>query len=241
MIEKRFSYAFPFLLLTVLLSACTDLPKHTSPLSELVAQSAEPPLADYVIGVGDEVEIKFIYTTELNDRVTVRPDGKISLSMVQDIKAAGLTPKQLARLLRQRLADKVKHPELVIILRGMASQRAFVGGEVAKAGSVQLAGNETLIQALNMAGWVTPDASTSRIVLLRRYADDDQRLYIIDYEKLASGENLAMNVRVKAGDVILVPPSDITAVGRWVDKYLRKSVPFTTTAGAYYSVNPSSR
>lgn len=228
-------------LIATLLTACTELPPNLSPVAELFVQTNPDQSPDYIIGLGDEIEIKFFATPELNDRVIVRPDGKISLAMVQDIKAAGLTPKQLARMLRNRLADKVKQPELVVILRGLASQRAFVGGEVAKAGAVQLAGTENLLQVLNMAGWMTPDATNQHIVLLRHYSDTDQRLYVLDYEKMATGENLALNVPIKAGDVILVPPSDITSLDRWIDKNIRKVIPFSTTAGAYYNVNPISK
>jgi protein involved in polysaccharide export with SLBB domain len=190
----------------------------------------------YRIGAGDEIEVKFFFAPELNDRMTVRPDGKVSIMFAQDIQAAGLTADELASDIRAVLAPHVKQLDLVVIVRSFASQRAFVGGEVSKPGPVTLSGAETLLQVLATAGWITP-AGDKKIVVVRRDASGAEKIYPVNVGELENGVNMAQNITVQSGDMILVPPSDAVSVDRWVDQNIRQALPFTMGLGASYNIN----
>ena len=209
-------------------------PKVTKPApvqSILPPANALPPIVQpgpYKIGVGDEIEIKFFFTPELNDRLTVRPDGKISVMFEQDLQAAGYTTDELASLIRSKLATHVKQLDLVVVVRSFASQKVYVGGEVTKPGSILLTAREDLLQVMNDAGWISPAASRDEVFLVRRGIDGKDAIYPINLRKILTGEDMSQNVVLQAGDIVLVPPSDITQADRWVDQNIRQMIPTAT-------------
>lgn len=204
--------------------------------SQASEQGKQDTAQPYKIGVGDEVEVKFYFAPELNDKMQVRPDGKISIMFAQDVQAANQSPEQLAQNIKKALAPHVKQLDLVVIVRNFGSQRVFVGGEVFKPGPVQIPQAETMLQVLTEAGWITPFAGPEKIILVRRGSDRKEKLYPIDVNKLLTGEDMSQNVMVQPGDFILVPPSDAVATNRWIDQNIRQMLPFNTTAGAYYNL-----
>jgi len=212
------------------------LPINYAPLSEIERPSPEAEKTSYLIGSGDELEIKFFFTPELNERVVVRPDGKISLMFAQNIQAEGLTADELAANIRVLCAPHIKQLDLVVIVRGFASQKAFVGGEVAKPGSVLLSGNETVLQVLSDAGWMTPAAKSQKVVIVRRDAGAE-KVYLVNVSEIERGVNMSQNVAVRSGDLILVPPSDAVSADRWVDQYIRQVLPFIPSVGVSYNIN----
>lgn len=224
------------LVLGGLLTACASAPVQTAPLEELKAE-APAPTTPYRIGIGDEVEIKFLFAPDLNDRLTVRPDGKISVMLAQDVQAAGLTTEELAANLKKKLAKQVKQLDMVVVVREFGSQRVFVGGEVNRPGPVQLVGRETLLQILNQVGWLTPEAGGDKVVVVRRAADGRENIYPVDLKRLAKGDAMEQNIVLQAGDIVLVPPSDAVEAGRWIDQNIRKILPFSTGASVVYGIN----
>lgn len=221
----------------VLLGGCADA-THYTPLAAI--ETAPPPVqappSAYRIGAGDELEIKFFFAPELNERMTVRPDGKISMMFAQDIQAAGLTTDELAENIRTVLAPHVKQLDLVVIVRSFASQKAYVGGEVAKPGLVSLTGDESLLQVLATAGWETP-AGGRTAVIVRRDARGAEKAYPVNVAQLESGADMKQDIRIQPGDIVLVPPSDAVVSDRWVDQNIRQLLPFTPSAGVSYNFN----
>jgi len=209
------------------LVACGPVVTHKSPLEELKAAPVNTP---YRIGAGDTLAIKFFFSPELNETMQVRPDGKISLTFIPEIQAAGITPQELGKNIRTALRHRVKQADVAVIVREAASHKVFVGGEVAKPGTVALMGGETIMQVLNAAGWITPTARRKEIALVRTDAAGKQSTYAINLNKIIKGEDMAQNVVLQAGDVILVPPSDITAFDRWVDQHIRLATPIPVNA-----------
>lgn len=206
----------------------SDAPFDPNAIEDTHQLPPVPPPMDanhYRIGVGDELEIKFYFAPDLNATQQVRPDGRISLMFASDVKAAGLTPPQLAKRIRQTLRKTVKQPELVVVVRNAASQKVFVSGEVLRAGAIALQGRETLLQVLSMAGGMSPTARMDEIALVRTDRGGKQRVYALDLTKAMSGEDTAQNVVLQAGDVVLVPPSDATSFDRWVDQHIRLATP----------------
>jgi polysaccharide export outer membrane protein len=240
--KKIIALAVGGLCLVSTLDGCAQTPRNYAPLATIKSDPPPPqaPKIAYRIGSGDELEVKFFFAPELNDRMIVRPDGKISIMFAQDIQAAGLTADELAGDIRAVLAPHVKQLDLVVIVRGFASQRAFVGGEVTKPGPVPLTGNETLLQVLSAAGWVTP-YSDKKIVLVRRDASGAEKIYPVNVAELENGLNMSQNVIVQSGDMILAPPADIVSADRWIDQNIRQLLPFTMGVGASYNINSNPR
>ncbi len=222
------------------LSACAQPLVNPAPLDDIKPQAGDFTPAPYKIGMGDEVEVKFFFAPELNDKMQVRPDGKISIMFAQDVQAAGQTPEELAAAIKKALVGHVKQLDLVVIVRNFGSQRVFIGGEVFKPGPVQIPAPESMLQVLTEAGWITPFAGPERILLVRRGSDRKESIYPVDVNKLLTGEDMTQNVIVQPGDFILVPPSDAVAADRWVDHNIRQILPFSSTAGAYYNLNQGS-
>jgi protein involved in polysaccharide export with SLBB domain len=224
------------------LDGCAQKSSNYTPLASI--KSDPPPMTapktPYRLGAGDELEVRFFFAPELNDRMTVRPDGKISIMFAQDIQAAGLTAEELASDIRAVLAPHVKQLDLVVIVRSFASQRVYIGGEVAKPGPVPLTGNETLLQVLAAAGWITPSGS-DQIVVVRRDASGSEKIYPVNVGQLEAGVDMAQNIPVQSGDMILVPPSEVVVSDRWVDQYIRQILPFVPSAGVSYNINSNPR
>lgn len=211
-------------------TGCGPVVKKPGSLTALRTSSAEPTALPYIIGVGDELEIKFFFTPELNDQVTVRPDGKISLMFAQDIKASGITPEKLALRIKKKLAPNLKQPDLVVVVRSFGSQKVYVGGEVLRPGVVQMTGRERILQVLTNAGWMTPAARGDEVILIRRVPDGGEVVYPLNLKKAMTGEDMLQNVMLQAGDMVLVPPSDAVSANRWVDQNIRQMLPFNTSA-----------
>ena len=235
------NWAFALLMggVCLALSACAQQPGNYVPISELQLAPQVAPKPEYRIGAGDGLEIKFFLTPELGERVTVRPDGKISIMFAPNIQAEGLTAEELAADIRASYAPHVKQIDLVVLVRSFASQKAFVGGEVGAPGAVLLTGNENVLQILSSVGWVTPAAGDT-VVLVRRDPDmQGEKAYRINFDELRRGINMTQNVLIQPRDVLLVPPSDVTSVDRWVDQNIRQMLPVPVSTGAYYNLGSS--
>jgi protein involved in polysaccharide export with SLBB domain len=223
--------------LAATLGGCASQPVNYAPLSTIKTElPPQTPKTAYRLGPGDELEIKFFFAPELNDRLTVRPDGKISIMFAQDIQAAGLTADELASDVRAVLAPHVKQLDLVVIVRSFASQKVYVGGEVAKPGPVPLSGNENLLQVLAIAGWMTPNGGDT-VVVVRRDSSGAEKIYPVNVAQLESGRNMEQNIVMQTGDMILVPTADIIVSDRWVDQNIRQLLPFVPSAGISYNIN----
>jgi protein involved in polysaccharide export with SLBB domain len=199
--------------------------------------SSRPELdAEYRIKVGDELDVKFFYNPELNEKVIVRPDGRISLQLVHEVMAADLTPAELRKFLIERYSPEIKKPELAVIVRSFTGQRIFVDGEVARPGMLPLVGFTTVFQALSQAGGLKETARYSEIVVIRRGANNKPYTFTVNLKEVIDGANLRQDVVLKPFDIIFVPRSAISNVNLWVDQYIRKNVPIST--GFFYDLNP---
>lgn len=157
-------------------------------------------LSAYVIGPEDVIAVQVWKEPEISRRVAVRPDGKISLPLVQDVQAAGLTPAQLTATLTEALKVHLTDPEVVVLVEQIHSKKFHVLGEVARPGSYPLLGPTTILQALTAAGGFREFANTRKIQLLR-----GNRRYSFDYSAVLKGRKLEQNVPLEPGDTLVVP------------------------------------
>jgi len=163
--------------------------------------SAAP--ADYLIGPDDMLHISVWKETDLTNTLPVRPDGKVSMPLLNDVQAAGLTPMQLAGSLTEKLKKYLADPRVTVVVTAMNSQRIYVTGEVQHTGAVNLAPNMTVLQAVASAG-LTQFANPKAIYVLRTENGKQQKLPF-NYKQVVKGENMEQNIVLKPGDTIVVP------------------------------------
>lgn len=169
----------------------------------LAAEAAAPGRVNpetYVIGVQDVLAIHVWKEPELSRRVPVRPDGKISLPLIHDVAASGLTPSQLAAALTEALKVHLTEPEVAVMVEQVNSKKFHVMGEVARPGAYPLLGATTVLEALTAAGGFREFANTKKIQVIRQ----DKRL-AFDYSAVVKGRKPEQNVRLEPGDTIVVP------------------------------------
>ncbi|MGA2403213.1 MAG: polysaccharide biosynthesis/export family protein [Syntrophobacteraceae bacterium] len=194
-----------------------------------------PPVPqEYRIAVGDKINVKLFYNPDLNQEVTVRPDGKISLLLVHEINAAGLTSSELTEQLTQSYAKHLQQPEIAVIVQSFAGQRVFVGGEVGQPGVKDLVGPTSVLQAVAMAGGFKDTARTNEVIVIRRDENNKPFLIALDVKKAMTGLDLQQDIFLKSYDMVLVPKSNIADVDLWVQQYLASTVGFGGQFIYYY-------
>jgi polysaccharide biosynthesis/export protein len=188
-------------------------------------QSSNTPAREYRIQPGDQLDIKLFYNPELNEALTVRPDGRITLQLVNDIVAAGLTPTELTAVLTKAYAGELHNPKVAVIVRTSVADRVFVDGEVNKAGLIPLVGPTTVLQSISQAGGIKETANTDEVILLRKTEDNKMTAYRINLDAAMQGGGASQDVYVKPNDIVYVPKSAIANVNTWIDQYIRKNIP----------------
>lgn len=174
------------------------------------SEDRHPPVAAttdpaYVIGPQDVLAISVWKEPDLSERsVPVRPDGKISLPLINDIVASGVTPMQLTAEIRDRLKSYVNDPRVTVIVTAINSQRVYILGQVPRPGAYPLLPNMTVLQAISSCGGFTEYANPKKVYVLRT-ENGAQQKYRFNYKQVVKGEHIAQNITLKAGDTIVVP------------------------------------
>jgi polysaccharide export outer membrane protein len=160
-------------------------------------------LPGYVIGLDDVLHIAVWKEPDLTTTLPVRSDGMISLPLLNDVQAAGLTPMQLAALLSQKLKKYVASPNVTVVVTQANSRRIYVFGEVSHTGPIALLHDMTVMQALSTVGF-TQFANTKRIYILRMENGQEKKIPF-NYKQAIKGDAAALNVLLQPGDMIVVP------------------------------------
>jgi polysaccharide export outer membrane protein len=166
------------------------------------AQEATSP-PDYVIGADDTLHISVWKEPDLSETLPVRPDGKISMPLLNDVTAAGLTPLQLKDSITEKLKKYIADPRVTVVVTAMNSQRIFVSGEVQHTGAMALLPHMTILQALSHAGF-TQFANLKGIYLLRTSNGKQEKLPF-NYKEVIKGNHPEQNIELKPGDTVVVP------------------------------------
>jgi len=175
--------------------------------ADAAASTQAKPATDdpnYKIGVEDVLNVNVWKEPEISRSVPVRPDGKISLPLLNDVQAEGLTPVQLATSIRDGLKKYISDPEVTVIVTAANSQRFYVLGEVAKPGAFPLTRGMNVLQGLASAGAFTQFANEKGIYVLRKEGDKQVR-HPFNYKAVIKGQNQEQNLELKPGDTIVVP------------------------------------
>jgi polysaccharide export outer membrane protein len=169
------------------------------------ATSVAPP--DYVIGPDDVLSVSFWRDKDLSADVVVRPDGKVSLQLVNEVQAAGLTPEQFRVAVAEAASKFVEDPTVTVVVKQINSRKVFVVGEVNKPGTYVLGGPMTVLQLIALAGGLSEYADKANIVILRaeRRQDGEPLSVRVNYNDLMKRKNLKQNIELKPGDTVMVP------------------------------------
>jgi len=181
----------------------------------------------YLLQPGDNIEVKFAYVPDLDQAEIIRPDGMVSLPLVHDVPAAGMTPSAFQDALLQKYKDTaLKDPELVVIVREYNSRKIYIGGEVGQPGTQTLLTPTTVLQAILQANGFKATARANEVLLIRgRAGGGGYDWQILDLQKALAGEDFSANIPLAPRDVIYVPRSNIANIDLWVDQYMRQILP----------------
>jgi polysaccharide export outer membrane protein len=160
---------------------------------------------DYVIGAADVLRIQVWRNPELSTDAPVRPDGRISVPLLNDIQAAGLTTEQLREMIAERMAEFVTAPDVTVIVTQVNSKNAYVVGEVVRPSAVPLTADMRVLDAIAIAGGFAPYADKDAVKILRRGMDGAVTEYRFDYGDFLKGRHPESNLLLRPGDTIVVP------------------------------------
>jgi polysaccharide biosynthesis/export protein len=183
--------------------AADSSPSQSSPSQASPSQPMSVAGPSYVIGADDVLLVSVWKEPDLTITLPVRPDGNISLPLLNDVAAAGLSPTQLAASITEKLKKYVADPRVTVIVTQINSQKVYVTGEVLHTGAIQLLPNMTVLQALADAGF-TQFANTKGIYVLREENGRQQKIPV-NYKRLIKGQAIDQNIILKPGDTIVVP------------------------------------
>jgi protein involved in polysaccharide export with SLBB domain len=200
---------------------CNPINQALAPVD--AASASNPPLVTpYLIQPGDLLDIKFFYNPELNETVTVRPDGYISLQLVNELKAAGLQPSQLNEALTQLYAGELKKPVIAVIVRTFSGQRVYVGGEVNQQGLITMPAGLTALQAVMQSGGFKVTAQPSETLVIRKGPDTRPVPVRVDLDTMLSGSTEGQDFRLQPDDIVYVPKSAIAKANQFVNQYVEQ-------------------
>jgi polysaccharide export outer membrane protein len=170
--------------------AVTQAPDTTSP-------------SDYIIGADDQLRISVWKEPDLSETLPVRPDGKISMPLLNDIPAAGLTPVQLKDSITEKLKKFIADPRVTVVVTAMNSRRIFISGEVLHGGPMILLPHMTVLQALSQAGF--SQFANPKAIYLLRTENGRQRKIAFNYKQVVKGNHPEQNIMLQPGDTVVVP------------------------------------
>lgn len=218
-----FYQKFAIYLSLLLLVSCAEAPKHYYSLKDFPS----PPIDQIgILRAGDSLDFKFQYWPELDDSQTIRPDGNISLQLVGEIKVDGLTPAQLNQKLKELYADKIKNPEITVIVRSLGARAVYVGGEIFTPGEVELKDKMTVLSAVMAAGGFNKTTAEIKNVVIIRFLNDKYYATTVDLESYINSPQ-SEPVFLAAQDIVYVPRTKIVELNQWVEQNISKMIPKT--------------
>lgn len=197
-----------------IIPAPTSLAPSDHPQLPTGASTGAPTLitsTGYRLHHGDKIEVRFFYQPELNQEAVIKPDGTVSLQLIGELRAEGITVPELERQLMQQYSKILVDPVISVVLKEYVQPRVFIGGQVAKPGSYELRDGDMLAQALLLAGGFTPQAHRKQVIHARPVGEGQLRVTVIDATRLFSpNPDPDLNLALKDGDLIYIPESKLS-------------------------------
>ena len=229
----------PLIFLVIfLVIGCASQQSNIAPEAAALTASGSGEPAPYFIQPGDQLDIKFFYNPELNETLTVRPDGMISLQLVDEVQAAGLKPSQLDDELTKKYAQELKKPAITVIVKSFSGQRIFVGGEVNRQGLITISGNMTPLQAVLNAGGFKETASPESAIVIRKGPGNNPVPIAMNLSDAMQGKTGGADFLLQPDDIVYVPKSAIAKANKFVNEYIENLLLFRgVSLGFSYQVN----
>lgn len=217
-------------------------------LTEAYAKAFKTSSDKYVLAVADQIVIKSYYNERLNDKVVVRPDGKISLQLIDEVQAAGFTPAELDALLTARYAEYFEstdlsvivttfnRPDLTVIVHEFSDQKIYIGGEVKQPGIIRIAGRLRVLDAIIQAAGSLESGDLSRVVLIRQGPAREPEVYSVNVQDVLAGKT--QDISLNPYDIVYVPKTDIANIEQFVRNYLWDLLPRQVMFSFLYNWNP---
>lgn len=181
-----------------------ESPQEPTAADATAADKGLAPPADYVIGPDDVLGVLFWREPSMSGDVAVRPDGKITLPLLNEVQAAGLTPPELRAVLTKEAGRFLETPIVTIVVREIRSRNVFITGEIGQPGNYPLSAHMSVMQLIAMAGGLREYADGSKIVVMRPEGGTE-KIYRFNYKHVLEGKNVRQNIQLMPGDTVVVP------------------------------------
>jgi protein involved in polysaccharide export with SLBB domain len=192
------------------------------------------------VQIGDELALRFYLTPELNEDVTVRPDGRITTQLAEAVTAAGQSPEEIAATLRQDYSTELKDPRIEVEVKSYSPMRVYVAGEVGAPGELNTNGPPpTLLQALARAGGIRITGDPNAVLIVRRGPANQPEVFAARYADAISGRDPSADILLQPYDIVIVPKTDVAELYAWVNQHIQQFVPVSW--GFSYSFTPLAR
>lgn len=178
---------------------------------------------NYIIQPGDQLEVKFFYTPEFNESVTVRPDGKISLQLVDDVQAAGKTTAELDEFLTEAYSEELKDPAVTVLVRTMTEPKVYLAGDVTNPGFITVRNKIGVLEAIDEAGGFRDSANINNVNVIRKGPNGRPETYEIDVEAILDGSLSDSAFLLQPKDVVYVPRRTVAKAADFMDN-IRKII-----------------
>lgn len=223
--------------LLILVSGCISTGKNVKNISELPAESEEQPkelkITEFILGVGDTIEVSVYRHNDLKKSIKINSTGMITYPLIGDIRASGIGILQFRDNIRDRLSKYIINPQVSVTLMSIQSRKYSVLGEVNRPGVFSLENPVNILEATAKAEGFTNDAKLKTILLIRRGVSEPE-LYAINLEKVMEGGDFTQNIDLHNGDIIYVPATYIANVSRYFSHISKIIAPLTALENAYY-------
>ena len=197
------SYIKNLILIAFVVSACLGI-ANTAQSDAAAQYLASNASTQYQIGPGDILRISVWREEGMDQEILVKPDGGITFPLAGDIQASGLTTGQLTAALGSKLKRYIPNPVVTVSVLQTVSNKIYVIGKVNRPGEYKATNYMDVLQALSLAGGLTPYAESDEIKIIRQH-NGKKEVYEFDYDEVISGEKLEMNIKLEAGDTVAVP------------------------------------
>jgi polysaccharide biosynthesis/export protein len=236
--RARFAALCAMVLCGLALGGCAQQVRmvRETPLNDFIQRSNQVDAGGYTAQIGDVLTVKFYFNPELDYNVPVRPDGKISLSLIGDVAAAGNTMQSLSTTITAAYKAHLNQPNATVILQAPAGHRVFVTGEVSLPGVFTLQGTETALSAISLAGGLNDRATFHKIFVVRRLPDGSAPMVaMLDLRKALNGSDPRQDVKLLMNDVVFVPRTGAAEADVRLKNIIWNKAPFLGTANATWN------
>jgi polysaccharide biosynthesis/export protein len=201
-------------------SQLAPLSQPTSPAAKAPEAASAPQLSErnprYVLRPGDVLDVNFELSPELNQEVSIQPDGFVTLKQIGDMHISGKSVPEFRESLKQEYSRFLHDPMITVLLKDFEKPYFTAGGMVGHPGKYEIRGDVTLVEALQQAGGLTSESKHSQVLLFRRVSQDWLQAKVIDVKKMIKEKNLAEDLHLQPGDMIFVPQNRISKIRQFI-------------------------